>query len=82
MIVVVSYSRIFTRNSMAANCILWMLRIVISLTSVQVVMASVVEDKMERSIYLTPFSATALEEVLGESIMQQFLARHGQLHLP
>ena len=34
-------------------------------------MASVVEDKMERSIYLTPFSSAALEEVLGDFIMQQ-----------
>ena len=33
MIVVVSYSMIFTRTSVAADCILWMLRVVPSLSS-------------------------------------------------
>ena len=29
-------------------------------------MASVVEDKMERAIYLTPFSSRSLDDVVGE----------------
>jgi len=32
----------------------------------QMLFASVVEDKMERAIYLTPFSSRSLEDVLGK----------------
>ena len=31
----------------------------------QMLFASVVEDKMERAIYLTPFSSRSLEDVVG-----------------
>lgn len=32
----------------------------------QVIMASIVEDKMERAIYLTPFSSRTLDDVVGD----------------
>ena len=38
----------------------------IGLLAVQVIIASIVEDKMERSIYLTPFSSRALEDIVGK----------------
>ena len=34
-------------------------------------MASVVEDKMERAIYLTPFSSRSLDDVVGEQTLQE-----------
>lgn len=32
----------------------------------QVIVASIVEDKMERAIYLTPFSSRSLDDVIGQ----------------
>ena len=36
----------------------------------QVIFASVIEDKMERSIYLTAFSSRALEDIVGETCLK------------